>query len=556
MSLDSEPTAAREFLWHVSDVHRTPDPSERDLEELLSASDEPGRDGAQPVLPPLWYRIVTGQSFAWRIRRDVARTRRGLARRVLRWLQLHPELRHAAHSGDSLRLVADGLRARRRQARVTHHPYRPRVRLPNRVVAMPPTIALVGDVDLDGSSGPVVSVAASADGALVEVVGSDGRTTPVLGSVDLRRSNPSSFQQRPSGRPIGISDVFDEVTSPRARIARAQRAWSVRLDNDPDRSATVTAQMVTELAVSGVALVGRLDPSVAELIGAEVVDRIATNDHRAFGDERERELYSLRLRRAALARHSPRGWWQSVGPLVGADVDAVPQVSVLLPSNRPADVVGAARLVEAQVGVRVQLVVGLHGAHMPATLDDDLATAFSGDLLIRRCPDEWTLGHVMNDLTDAATGDLISKWDDDDWYEPQHLADLAWALEYSDSSLVGKAAEFVYLEAIDLTIRRFATGSERRSTTIAGGTLMMTREELVDVGWADVPRQVDRRLIDDLQARGRAIYRTHGFGYILRRRGPEVAQHTWLAGDDYFLRQASDQRTGVALEFAGFGKQT
>ena len=548
MSLDSDSIAAGDLRWHVSEVHLTgrratsrPDDSLRDPNH--------GRAGQAVALPPLWRRILTGQSFAWRVRS----LRRGLARRTLRWLQLHPEIRHAALSGSTLRLLAGAVRERRRRATTGRRFHLPRVHLVNAVAVIPASSRIGSAVDLDDGSGPTLNISVSADGEMVEVTGPGGRRVSVLVPVDLRLWNPSTFQQRPSERSIALTEVFDETSSQRARIARAQRSWSVRLDADADRPPAELARMITDLAVSGVALVGRPNDAVVDLIGAEVVDRIGLSADRSFGDERERELYSVQLRRAALARHSPRGWWQSVVPLVGGEVVALPSVSVLLPSNRPEDVIGAARLVASQVDVRTQLVVGLHGAHMPATLDEDLAAVYPGDLVVRRCPDEWTLGHVMNDITQAATGDLVSKWDDDDWYEPQHLADLAWALEFSGASLVGKAAEFVYLEALDLTVRRFATGSERRSTTIAGGTLMMTRDELVEVGWADVPRQVDRRLIDDLQLRSRSVYRTHGLGYILRRRSSHMAGHTWLAGDDYFLRQASDQRPGVDLEFAGFG---
>ena len=73
------------------------------------------------------------------------------------------------------------------------------------------------------------------------------------------------------------------------------------------------------------------------------------------------------------------------------------------------------------------------------------------------------------------------------------------------------------------------------------------------VGWRDAPRRVDRLLIEGIEARGGTVYRTHGFGYILRRRGADLAQHTWAAGDEYFLGQAVEQRSGLDLEFAGFG---
>ena len=181
-------------------------------------------------------------------------------------------------------------------------------------------------------------------------------------------------------------------------------------------------------------------------------------------------------------------------------VDIRPEISVLLPSNRAEDVVSAARQVAAQQNVRLQLVVGLHGAHMPADLDQKLEHAFPGDLVVERLPDSMNLGEVMNALTALADRPLVSKWDDDDWYGVDHLTDLVLAREYSGAPLVAKAAEFIYLQNLDLTIRRFATGSERLSTTVAGGTLLLSLDDLRRVGWAPVPRQVDRRLIEAIES--------------------------------------------------------
>jgi hypothetical protein len=62
---------------------------------------------------------------------------------------------------------------------------------------------------------------------------------------------------------------------------------------------------------------------------------------------------------------------------------------------------------------------------------------------------------------------------------------------------------------------------------------------------------VDRLLIEAFASRGMATYRTHGFGYVLRRRGGGRGDHTWKVDDGYFLADASDQRRGLDLEFAG-----
>ena len=67
-----------------------------------------------------------------------------------------------------------------------------------------------------------------------------------------------------------------------------------------------------------------------------------------------------------------------------------------------------------------------------------------------------TLGDALNAGTgEAASGELITKMDDDDHHGPEHPGPGA-AAEYSGAELVAKGAEFIYLEQLDLTIRRFA----------------------------------------------------------------------------------------------------
>ena len=261
----------------------------------------------------------------------------------------------------------------------------------------------------------------------------------------------------------------------------------------------------------------------------------------------ERELQSVRLRRLAQREFSAAGRWRTIGELLDVRVRSTPSVSVLLASNRPTDVVFAARQVASQVDVNAELIVGLHGAHMPARLSEEIRIAFPGEVHVEHFAEELVLGEVLAALTAKAAGDYVTKWDDDDWYGAEHLGDLIRAHRYSGAVLVGKAAEFIRLDDLDITIRRWAHGSETYSTTIAGGTLLTSREALQDVGWAPVPRQVDRRLIDAMGNRGWPIYRTHGFGYVLRRRNESHGQHTWQASDSYFLRASVDQWPGLAL---------
>ncbi|CAB4602067.1 unannotated protein [freshwater metagenome] len=72
-------------------------------------------------------------------------------------------------------------------------------------------------------------------------------------------------------------------------------------------------------------------------------------------------------------------------------------------------------------------------------------------------------------------------------------------------------------------------------------------------GWPSAPRRVDRLLIDGVLKAGGLCYRTHGFGYVLRR-GVDPMAHTWDQGIGYFLAASVAQRAGLDLEFAGFSE--
>jgi glycosyl transferase family 2 len=225
-------------------------------------------------------------------------------------------------------------------------------------------------------------------------------------------------------------------------------------------------------------------------------------------------------------------------------------VSILMATNRPEMVAFAVEQMSAQDYPNVEILCGLHGFSLPAaTRNRLLATAPHAQFL--EVGTDCDLGQVLALLGERATGDLVTKWDDDDWYGTEHLHDLVAAMRYSGASVVAKAAEYVYLSSVDITLRRHPTGAETYSTTVAGGTLMLTRSTLQRIGgWPAGPRRVDRLLLEAVEAVGGSIYRAHGLGYLLRR-DSRTGNHTWPAEDDYFLSQAVAQRTGLDLQFAG-----
>ena len=219
---------------------------------------------------------------------------------------------------------------------------------------------------------------------------------------------------------------------------------------------------------------------------------------------------------------------------------------MVVSTNRPALVERIVGIVAAQDHPSTELILAMHGDGFS---DADPVAPPGLDLTVLRAPVDAVFGHVLSQASALAGGEWVAKMDDDDWYGTEHLSDLVLAAGYSGADLVGKGAEFVYLESSDVTLRRGLGVGEAPSHTISGGTLLVRAAVLREVcGWRGVPRGVDAALIDDVARAGGAIWRTHPFGFLVRR---STGSHTWRISDSYFLRQAQQQWSGMDLDVAG-----
>jgi hypothetical protein len=530
---------------------------------------------------PLWRRVLTGKSIGWRVRsyRNKARARaRRAARRPARVLQPRPDIRRLLEQGrwlSAARLVVarpQGVRTRR----TAHGVIVINASVDRSARRHPLALALLRPAEPDGSGcddcpdveltsmstsqplrvcHPVVSTVNRSGAACVVnssmVLAGDASLADV---VDERYWNPSGFPQQPTMGERRVRDLIGR----RPRTLHAARG-ATALTWEPDEvSDTLTwARVITDLAAAGAPLWTRsIDGDLRRLLGEPLAAAITCpSEVSDLRQVRRREMHSVAVRRAALGTHAPRARWSQVANELGSRAvstrweGVVPTISILLATRRPDDLAQALEMISRQRHPRLQLVVGLHGASWTDEAESMVRSAGIADVRIRRFDSDCNLGDVLAGLAELSDGEFVTKWDDDDWYDADHIGDLLLAADYSGADLVGKAAEFVRLESIGLTIRRFARGAESMSTTIAGGTLLLRRSVLDEVGgWPSAVRQVDRLLIDRVLRHHGSVYRTHGFGYVLRRRSDG---HTWSVDEGYFLRQSTDQRRGLDLEFAG-----
>ncbi len=248
---------------------------------------------------------------------------------------------------------------------------------------------------------------------------------------------------------------------------------------------------------------------------------------------RERELRSVRLRRAALDE------------LFGRPAD---ELTVLLATRRPGELIGACRRIAGQTYAHTNVIIGLHGDGWDDDAEGQVHAILGDRSTTRRFASSVVFGEVLSVMTTAATTDLVTKWDDDDFYGADHIEDLVRAYHFSGADVVGKGSEFVHLASSDETVRRFSVGAEEYSPIVAGGTLLTSRAWLEEVGgWPRTANRVDSGLIRATGAAGGSTYRTHGFQYVLRRGS---AEHTWGSDEDHFRASATERRPGLDLAFA------
>ena len=381
-------------------------------------------------------------------------------------------------------------------------------------------------------------VVAAADVPVVRL--GDGSGIALAAPVNHLRFNPGGFL--PVGSGAGVEDL-PEMAWPEDRIRSARSALGVRVERVADAKA---AARLLELTASGVPVLLGDAEGAGRWLGSDLVVALSGVDEGDLADPTFREAVSVAQRRITLNTHSLPARLAQVRAAASLPVQPVPSVSVVVSTNRPALVERIVGIVAAQDHPNTELILALHGDGFP---DADPVAPPGLDLTVLRAPADAVFGHVLSQASAMAGGEWVAKMDDDDWYGHEHLSDLVLAAGYSGADLVGKGSEFVYLEGSDVTLRRGLGAGEAPSRTISGGTLLVRGSVLREVcGWRGLPRGVDVALIDDVDRAGGVIWRTHPFGYLLRR---TTGSHTWRVDDGYFLRQAQQKWPGMDLDVAG-----
>jgi len=340
------------------------------------------------------------------------------------------------------------------------------------------------------------------------------------------------------------------------RIGTLERPWlteeeqaalagigSVECRLVPGRQPAREVALLLHLIAAGLPVYApELPPACRAYLVDEVVALVTSEPPGRYATPLDREVRAVRQRRAVLRGHGRAFRLAALAAPAFPGVPTLPSVSALLVTRRLSHVVAAVAAIEAQSYPALEIVLCLHGVTSTPELRSRLAGC-TRPVQIHEVPAAQSFGAALGTATARARGSLVTKVDDDDTYGPEHVWDLVLARHHSGATLVGKAAEFVYLAALNTTVRRDAGAPESYTTAVAGGTMLISRGDLEELGgWRPVPRSVDRGLIDRVRRAGGLVYRTHPLGYVYHRRH---AGHTWDPGLEYFLRGGGTQWSGL-----------
>lgn len=223
---------------------------------------------------------------------------------------------------------------------------------------------------------------------------------------------------------------------------------------------------------------------------------------------------------------------------------SLPTISVVLSTMRPEHLATVLGYLAAQTYPALEVVIGLHGYDLTPAQRERVALPVPVRMV--SFPKQEPLGAVLGKLSRIADGELITKLDDDDHYGPNHFTDLFLAWHTSGADLVAKGARFVHFPERDETIDRAWAAPELFNVTPAGGTMLLSRGALAEIGgWSHASKHVDADLLTRVRTDGGLVYRTHALEYVYVRR---TAGHTFVAELDELLSHAERVYPGLPPE--------
>ncbi len=327
------------------------------------------------------------------------------------------------------------------------------------------------------------------------------------------------------------------------QMLSAYKAYKVFLNvNSVVDSESMCARRIFEISAAGTPVISGPSAAIAKFF---TNDEVVVAHTRAEASQLTRALVQneeLNDRTVHLAqrkiwkshtyRHRANALVEDVLPHL-ATTAGRPPVSMLVSTNRPAQLEHIFRTAAAQKDIEGQLVVLAHGFEVPTTKVRDLKAIYGlENVVVSHAGKDVALGECLNLCARAADGQILTKMDDDDHYGPNYLSDQLFAMNYSRADIVGKQAHYMYLEASNATILRFAAKEHRFTNFVMGPTIMARREAFMINPFPPLGTGEDTGFLRSAVAEGMSIYSADRFNFFQARSG---SGHTWQVSDAELL---------------------
>ena len=250
-------------------------------------------------------------------------------------------------------------------------------------------------------------------------------------------------------------------------------------------------------------------------------------------------------RRWAFRHHTPTVRASEMAIRAGLDApDPRPSVAAILVSMRPDQAAAVLRAMSQQTYRPLSVVLGLHGVVASPLLTetiDEISSVVPVTVLSHRS--QLTLGQCLNDTIAATGAEFLAKIDDDDFYGPHDIEDAVHALEYSQAEIVGKGAQFTYVEEHDTTVlRRIREEETFIGGSPTGATMVFRRALWEQIRFPHRPRQIDVLFTRSARHIGARVYANSRWEFCYVR---QAAGHTWTTPTETFLAGSEPQWQGL-----------
>ena len=236
-----------------------------------------------------------------------------------------------------------------------------------------------------------------------------------------------------------------------------------------------------------------------------------------------------------------------------SQISEYPSLAIVLASSRPDGLLKILAQLEKQSLATFELFLGIHGYELTASHQEIIERLENRSILVnvQNFENSTTLGVILTILANTSSNEFIAKIDDDDIYGPQYLQDSLDAIIINSADVVGRALNYIYLEKIDLTVRRFNENENENSISsvehwsdwVCGGTILVRNSIGKESGWfGEAENGVDHYLLASVSANGGKIWRTYGAGYIYCR---SVDGHTFKTAFSKYLESSIEQHVGI-----------